>query len=228
MNIEHKNNNSTLKNTFPFDTFTLAQLELIASFTSIKNIKRGELIFSEGQRASSFFAMISGKVKIFKISPEGQEHTFEIRGIGDLVAEAAIFDKETYPAYCSAIEDSVLLRIPKNEFIEFIRKYPDASIQIMHSYSKRLRHFVRMLEELSMRDIKTRLARYLLDNIDKSGGTNSVYLSISKKELAAMLGTIPETLSRTLNYFRKENILVVEKNSIAILDKDELEDIAGY
>ena len=228
MNFDQDKNISTLKKTFPFDTFSKEQLELIASFTTIRKISRNELIFSEGQRASSFFAIISGRLKIFKISPEGQEHTLEIHGVGDLVAEAAIFDKETYPAYCSAMEDTVVLRVPKDDFIGFIRKNPDASIQVMHSYSKRLRRFVKMLEELSMRDIKTRLARYILDNALEVGGKENVSLSISKKELASVLGTIPETLSRTLNFFKKENIVSVEKNNINILDKEELGSFAGY
>jgi len=228
MNIEQNSNITTLKNTFPFDTFSDKQLEFIASFISLRKVGKNELIFSEGQKASSFFAIISGRLKIYKLSAEGQEHILEIHGKGDLVAEAAIFDKETYPAYCQAMEDSLLLRVPKVEFIEFVRKNPDASIQIMHSYSKRMRRLVKMLEELSMQDIKARLARYLLENADISGKTEIVSLTISKKELSSLLGTIPETLSRTLHFFRQEGLISVEKNEITILDQGELLLFAGY
>ena len=228
MNTDPQNNIEILKSTFPFETFSNKQLEIISSFTSVKKVRKNELIFSDGQIASSFFAIISGRLKIYKLSPDGQEHTLEIHGKGELVAEAAIFDKETYPAYCQAMEDSMLLRVPKIEFIDFIKKNPEASIQIMHSYSKRMRRLVKMLEELSMQDIKTRLARYLLENADITGETEIVSLTISKKELSSFLGTIPETLSRTLHFFKQEKIISVEKNEITILDQKKLDSFAGY
>ena len=210
--------NEYLKQVFLFDDLSNEQIHKLASFISIRKVAKGELIFSEDQFASAFFAIISGKLKIFKVSTEGSEHTLEIHGPGDLVAEAAIFDRETYPAYCQAMEKSVLVRIPKEDFIQMIMGNPEIAIRIMHAYSKRLRYFVSMVEDLSLHDIKTRLAKYILKHLVCEDNKNYCRLTISKKELAAVLGTIPETLSRTLGNFKKKGIIKEEKDTIIVLN----------
>ena len=216
----------TLRKAFLFSSFTDEQLRQLADFTTVKKLGRDEHLFDEGEKASAFDVLESGRVKIYRISPEGQEHTLEMPGPGDPVAEAAIFDKETYPAFCQAMEDSVLLRIPKAEFIQLIENHPRIAIQIMHGYSKRLRYFVKMVEELSMRSIKLRLARYLLSNSSRDGDRLVCEFTISKRELASLLGTIPETLSRTLKSLKKENIISEDEQAVIIQDLHSLKDIA--
>ncbi|MBC8278761.1 MAG: Crp/Fnr family transcriptional regulator [FCB group bacterium] len=216
------NSKDLLRQVFLFDSFTDDQLRLLSSFTSLKKLGKNDLLFSEGESAAAFFHVIEGKLKIFKISPDGQEHTFAIQNTGDIVAEAAIFDKETYPAYCQALTASTLLRIPKNDFIGLVMKHPEVGLKMMHAYAKRLRQFVVMVEELSMHDIKSRLARYLIDNSVENDGKHFCRLNITKKELANVLGTIPESLSRTLRRFKNENILTEKNKNIEICDLKKL------
>ena len=198
---------------FLFDSFTDDQIEMLSSFTTLRKLGKNDLLFSAGEPASAFFHVVEGKLKIFKISPDGQEHTFAIQNAGDLVAEAAIFDKETYPAYCQALTSSTLLRIPKDDFIGLVMKHPKAGLKMMHAYAKRLRQFVSMVEELSMHDIKSRLARYIIDNSVEKEGKYYCRLNITKKELANVLGTIPESLSRTFRRFKNENV-ISERNKL--------------
>ena len=209
---------NALKNVFLFNTFSNDQITQLASFVSIRNAAKGELIFSQGTLASAFFAIISGKLKIFKMSPEGDEQILEIHGPGNLVAEAAIFDKEVYPAYCQAMETSVLVRIPKIEFTAMIIDNPEIALRIMHAYSKRLRYFVSLVEDLSLRDIKTRLAKYILDNTIINNNRRVCVLPISKKELASLLGTIPETLSRAFRSLKNKKIIREEDNLMEVLN----------
>jgi len=211
-----------IKDIFLFNTLSPEILNRIAGFCTILTSGKGEHLFFEGDRASAFFYIISGKVKIYRLSAQGQEQILEIIEEGNLVAEAAIFDSETYPAYCLALEESTLIRIPRNEFILLIEQKPDVALKIMHAYSKRLRYFVSMVEKLSMQDIKSRLARYFLDHSQRKGGKDICRIPVTKKELAALLGTIPETLSRALRSLKDDGLIEVSGSVINILDRARL------
>ena len=217
-----KNLEQHLSDIFLLESLSDEQIKMVGSFCSIKKISKNELLFSENQKAAAFFSIISGKVKIYKLSEKGDEHTLEIHESGDMVAEAAIFDLETYPAYCQAMQETELIRIPKEEFIELLKHFPEISLKIMNSYSKRLRRFVKMVEELSLKDIRSRLANYLLENSETFPDRTICKIDISKKELASLLGTIPETISRTFKSFKADNIIDEKGNKIVILQPDKL------
>jgi CRP-like cAMP-binding protein len=211
-----------LLSTFLFGSFTEREIALLSPFLSLKKVSRGEQIFSEGLEATAFFAVVSGKVKVYKLSPDGKEHTLHIHGPGDLVAEAAIFDSMAYPASCSAMEDSALVRISREGFIKLLKGHPELSLKMMSAYSKRLRQFVSKIEELSMRDIRSRLAGYLIMNSKMEKGVAVCRLKYSKKELASLLGTIPETLSRALSFLKQQGLITEKDKSIVIADPGKL------
>jgi CRP-like cAMP-binding protein len=161
-------------------------------------------------------------VKVYKLSPDGKEHTLHIQGPGDLVAEAAIFDSMAYPASCNAMEDSTLVRVSREAFVNLLKGHPELSLKMMSAYSKRLRQFVSKIEELSMRDIRSRLAGYLVSNIKMQNGVATCSLKYSKKELASLLGTIPETLSRALSFLKQQGLITEKDKSIIIPDPEKL------
>jgi CRP/FNR family transcriptional regulator len=209
-----------LPDIFLFNSFTVKEIGLLEPFLSVKKVQKGEQIFSEGMEATAFFIVVSGKVKIYKLSPDGKEHTLHIQVPGDLVAEAAIFDSMVYPASCLALENSTLIRVSKEGLYKLIKEHPEVALKMMSGYSKRLRHFVAKIEELSLKDIKTRIADYLLKNSTVENGIRLCRLTYSKKELASVLGTIPETLSRALTFLKQKN-LIIEKNNILIIPDPE-------
>ena len=211
-----------LSNTFLFTSFTEKEIDLLLASTSLKKVGRGEQIFSEGIDATAFFIVVSGKVKIYKLSPDGKEYTLHIHGPGDLVAEAAIFDSMVYPASCLALEDTTLMRVSREGFLNLIRAHPELSLKMMSGYSKRLRQFVAKIEELSLKDIKSRLAGYLIENSSVENGVAVCHLSYSKKELSSLLGTIPETLSRALAFLKQKKLIIEKDNTITIPDPEKL------
>jgi len=211
-----------LSNTFLFTSFTEKEIDLLLASTSLKKVGRGEQIFSEGIDATAFFIVVSGKVKIYKLSPDGKEYTLHIHGPGDLVAEAAIFDSMVYPASCLALEDTTLMRVSREGFLNLIRAHPELSLKMMSGYSKRLRQFVAKIEELSLKDIKSRLAGYLIENSSVENGVAVCHLSYSKKELSSLLGTIPETLSRALAFLKQKKLIIEKDNTIIIPDPEKL------
>ncbi len=211
-----------LANTFLFQCLSEKQLLVVEQATAVKHIPKGSHIFSEGQPATAFFIVVSGSLKIYKLSAEGSEQILHVQTENELIAEAIIFDFETYPAYCQALEDSTLIRISKNDFIGLLHRFPEISFQIMHAYSRRMRQLVEKIEEISLHDIKSRLANYLVNNSELMDKQKIVRLTLTKKDLASTLGTIPETLSRTLNLFKREKVISEEKNTIIILNKEKL------
>jgi len=211
-----------LSNTFLFHSFTGNEIGLLLTSASLKSVQKGEEIFSEGRDASAFFIVVTGKIKIYKLSADGKEHILHIHSPGDLVAEAAIFDSMVYPASCTALEDTVLVRISREGIINLIKEHPELSLKMMSGYSKRLRQFVAKIEELSLKDIKARLAGYLLENSAIENDNTVCRLKYSKKELASLLGTIPETLSRALAFLKQQKLIIEKDNTIVITDPEKL------
>ena len=207
---------------FLFQALDEKQLELIECAASLKTISKNEHLFHEGQPATAFFIIASGTMKIYKLSAEGNEQILHIQKQNDLIAEAIIFDFDTYPAFCQALEDTQLVRFSKTEFLKLLTQFPEICFQIMRAYSKRIRQLVDKIDELSLHDVRSRLANYLIKNCTYIKDQPVCTLTVSKKDLAAMLGTIPETISRTFSLFKKENIIKENKNRIEILNRNKL------
>lgn len=213
---------NALSSNFLFKAFTYEQLSPIEKFSSIKTINKNDILFNEEEKASKFFIIINGKFKVFKTSPEGKEQTIHILGPGDLIAEAAIFDKETYPANCQSLAKGKLVEISKADFLSFLNNAPSLSLTLLGQYSKKLRQLVSLVEDLSLNDVQRRFSKYLLNHATSIDNKYECDLPTNKKELASLLGTTPESLSRAINLLKKEKIIGKTTGKIQILDKKRL------
>ena len=144
---------------------------------------------------------------------------------GQMFAEAALFSGKGYPANSCAMEDSTVAFFPKDRFLKLLHDSPKICLKMIGGLSSFVREFNQKVEELSLKEIPARLAYYLLTEHDKHSSA-SFELDISKSELASRLGTVSETLSRTLKKFKESKILEVNGKKITILDLDQLELIA--
>jgi CRP/FNR family transcriptional regulator, dissimilatory nitrate respiration regulator len=223
VNIFFMNIHQFLKNIYLFQSLSDSEIKKIASFSLSNKIKKDTLLFHEKDAAKAFFVIGYGKVKIFKTSPRGDEQILHIQTQNDLVAEAAIFDQETYPASAQTIEDSLLVSIPKKDFLNYLNTHPQIAIKLLSAYSKRLREFVGMIEYLSLNDIKERLVKFLIKNAVTEGDKTYCPLNITKREIAMLLGTSPETLSRALNYLKKNQIITEQGKKLIINNTDKLQ-----
>lgn len=185
---------------------------------------RGELLFSEGDPATGFFVLARGKVKIYKLSPEGKERILHIVHPVSTFAEAAIFGDGRYPAYAEPLESSLLVFFPKQEFLALLEEHGRIAINMIGGLSRFLRQFATQVEELTFKDVPARLARYLLELSGEQAG--QVMLPVSKAQLASNLGTVSETLSRTLRKLSDEALIRVRGKTIDILDPDRLAELA--
>jgi len=206
-------------------------LKKIRTIASPRQIGKKEVLFSDGEEAKGFYVILSGKIKLYKISSEGKEQILHVVSAPDAFAEAALFLEGSYPAFAEALIDSQLLFFPKRDFIQLIERNPQLSINMIVSLSHFLRRFASLIEELSLKEVSSRIAKYLIDLSLKSAKEGKipkeVELDLSKTQLASKLGTISETLSRTLAKMKTKGIIDVEKNKISILNREALEELAS-
>ena len=207
------------------------ELKRIRAIANLKRVVKREVLFSDGEEAKGFYVILSGKIKLYKISPEGKEQILHIVSAPDAFAEAALFLEGSYPAFAEALTESQLLFFPKRDFIQLIEKNPKLSINMIVSLSHFLRRFASLIEELSLKEVSSRMAKYLIDlsmRLSKEGKNSSeVELDLSKTQLASKLGTISETLSRTLAKMKAKRIIDVKRNRILILNREALEELAS-
>ncbi len=202
-----------------------AQVGRIREIARAVEAARRDVLFREGEPVEGLFVLLSGRVKIYKLSPDGKEHILHVVRPGQTFAEAAVFMPGGYPAYAEALQKSRALLLPKSPFLDLLRDEPAISLQIIASLSRYLKQFADRIEDLSLKDVSARLARWFLATA-REKGRDFWDLEITKGELASQIGTVSETLSRTLRKFQDAGWLQVRGRFVKILDKEALEGVS--
>ncbi len=192
-----------------------------------KEFVRGENIFLEGAASTGFYIILKGRVKVYKLSTEGKEQILHIVSAKELLGAVSAFSGGPYPAHADAMEKTKALFFPRKEFMALIRKEPSVVMNMMASLAMRLQHFTRLIEDLSLKEVPGRLAAYLMYLCKQTGCSDTVDIDISKGQLASLLGTIPETLSRILRKMSEKGIIEVRGKKIKLLDRKTLADIVN-
>ena len=211
-----------LSQVFLFSDLAAEDLQQLAAGATAERIAREGHLFAEGDEARNLYIVVHGKLSVYKLSYHGVEQVLHICSGGDLVAEAAIFHQKIYPAHCRALEESLVIKLPARALIALIKSHPQNALKIMASYARKLRQFVHMIEYLSLNNVKQRVIIYLIKNAALSDGRHVVHLDIKKRKLAALLGTIPETLSRNLRKLRDAGVIQEADAKIEIIDMEQL------
>ncbi len=209
-----------------FEGLPQGQLQDLAGIASEKTVVRGDMLFREGEKATGFYVVISGRVKIYKVSLEGKEQILHIFGAGEVFGEVPVFAGGNYPAHAEILEKGVMLFFSRNAFLELLKEQPTLALNMLSILSMRLRRFTHMVEDLSLKEVPGRLAAHLLILGERSPGKDTFELEITKGQLAGLLGTIPETLSRILTRMTQQGIIQVEGRTIRVLDREALEALA--
>ena len=209
-----------------FESLSRKHLGELSMIVVDQIFKKGQEIFSEGDEGTGFYVVVSGRVKIYKVSWEGREQILHIFGPGEPFGEVPVFTGQKFPASATAIEESRIFFFRKESFVNLIRKEPELGLGMLAVLSMRLRRFTQLVEELSLKEVPGRLAAYLLYLSKRNSNSLKLELDISKTQLASILGTIPETLSRILAKMKKRGLIDVDGSHIRILDVDSLQDIA--
>jgi CRP-like cAMP-binding protein len=209
-----------------FEGLPAEDREALALIALQKRFGKGETIFSEGDVANGFYVVDRGKVKIYKISFEGKEQIIHIFGPGEPFGEVPMFEGKHFPAHAVAMEESSVIFFPRSSFVHLIQTNPSLALNMLAVLSRRLRGLTVMVEDLSLREVPARLASHLLYLSNSQRGAQQFKLDLPKGQLAGLLGTIPETMSRIISKMVKNGFIQIEGSVITILDRDALVELS--
>jgi CRP/FNR family cyclic AMP-dependent transcriptional regulator len=202
-------------------------LKSLAGHCVVRRIARDEILFAEGEECEGLYVVQTGAIKLFKMADTGREQVLVIERAGSTVAELPLFDGGKFPASAAAIEDSTLLFLPKREFLDLCRHNSEVAFTVIRTLAWRFRYMTSLVEELSLKEVSHRLARFLRDRALRSGQRTRHGLEFplqeTNQEIAAAIGTVRDLVSRNLRRFVDRGILRLERRKVIVLDMDELE-----
>lgn len=213
-----------------FSVLSDAELRELAAIGNTRRIRRDELIFLQGDPGQHFFIILEGKVKIFLQDARGREVILVVLGREDFFGEMSLFDGKARSASAQAQQETRVYSIGHQDFNRFLERTPKVSLKMLRFLSERLRHADAIIENLALLSVKGRLARLLADWGAKDGkavdGLTVFKLPMPKTEIAQMLGTSRETVSRMMSELKDEGVIELEGNTVRVNGLDRLHQIS--
>ena len=219
-----------LKQAELFSQLTANDLAALAPLARSRQARVGELLFSAGDRATGFYVLLDGKIKLYKVSADGKEYILRVVRAGQTFAEAAAFSGLTYPVFAEPLSTCRLVFFDVNEFRNLIELSPQLALNMIGTMASLLQSLNQKIEDLSLREVTARLSRHLLARAREEFGAaadeQTFRLETTKSALAARLGTISETLSRTFRKLQQQGLLSLDRDQVTLLFCDQLQQIA--
>ena len=202
------------------------ELARLAEGCQMRRFERGEMVFRIGEPCESFHVVVTGRVKLYVISPAGQEKVIELIGPGHSFAEALMFLEKPYLVNSQALADSLVLTVHRHSVIDELQRDPRFALRMLAGLSRRLHGLVRDVQAYSLQNGVQRVIGYLLrDQEPADGGVDevrTVSLPVSKATVASRLSLTPEYFSRILRELEEAQLIKVDKREICILDVGRL------
>lgn len=203
------------------------ELSLIKERVVERLYRRGTIIFLEGEPGDGFHYVKSGKVKIVRTTDDGREHIIKLLSPGDIFAEVLLFNNLPYPATAIAAEDSEIGMIKNADLERLVLNNNALALQLIKALSQRLLYAQQKIKNLALSDVLARTAETLLRLGEEHGaagpdGRISIAAALSRQDLASLVGTTRETVTRTLSSLKKEKIIDFDGHKMIILSKDRL------
>jgi len=202
---------------------------MLAESAKTRTYSPGQLIIGDEDRTKTFYLVATGRVKLSKTSYDGREQTLYLFGPRELFGLCAVFSDTIFPANAVALEKSTLIIFPGEAVEALARQDPLILFNIIFVLSRQLKDSMHAIESLTLKGIPQRIASYLLTAAarNESGNHEMVTLPVTQRELAKLLGTTPETLSRILRQMTVDHLIRVEGKTVEITDRESLELFAG-
>lgn len=202
-----------------------SELEQLSATKSCYAYKKGQLIFHEGGKPSGLYCINSGKIKIAKLGSDGKEQIVRLAKPGDVIGYRALMADSNYSASAVALEDAVVCFVPRSQFLELISQNVDFANGLMKLLSNALGEAEERMVQMAYKPVRERLAEALLllqKTYQQREGEDNFTISISREDLASIVGTAKETTIRLLSDFKDEHIISTKGSSITILDPEKL------
>jgi CRP/FNR family transcriptional regulator len=215
---------NTLRSCQLFIGLPPADLENIAAVTVVRSLAKGDYLFREGDLARGFYVVQRGAVNVHRVNPAGKEQVIHVFRAGESFAEVALATERGYPADARALEPTQVLLVQKDGILALLKRQPELALRMLGSMSSHLRVLIGQLEDLTLKDVETRLANWLVKRCPdpQSEQPVKIELGMTKRTLAAELGTISETFSRTLAKFREQSLVKVDGKTVVVLSPRRL------
>jgi CRP-like cAMP-binding protein len=211
-------------------TLPAALLEEIACLCGVRRVRKGELIFSEGDAAGYLPLLLAGQVKLLRTGPEGREQVLHLVRAPASFAEAAVFGPGVFPATIVVIEAGQLATVPRPALLDLMRRRPEVALALLASMSFWLRRLVDLVDGLALHTVEERVAAYLWSGFARSGVTlvpgAQIRLEEPKRLIAALCGTAPEVLSRTFRRLAADGVVRISGPVVTLLDPAALATLA--
>ncbi len=209
-----------------FSDLSAAELSRIAEGCQVRRLARGDTIFRFGEPCEEFHVVVMGQVKLFALSPAGQEKVIELVGPGQSFAEALMFTSKPYILNAQALANTLLLTVSKYAMLNEIEKDSRFSLRLLAGISRRLHGLVHDIESGALHSGMQRVIGYLLreHQPDESAPENvfTVSLPVSKATIASRLSLTPEYFSKVLHELEQERLIEIDKRDIRIVDVQRL------
>ena len=219
-----------LRTTPIFSRLSIEDRRKIAEVASVRAFDRGEIIFEQESPSDAFYAIIAGRVKIFKMMPNGKDLILEVFGPGDPLGAVAAYLGRPFPASATALEETTCVLIPRADFFRLLEQHPSLVRGLLLGLTTRLVELTNRLAELTGGRIEPRFARLFMKLADEMGrserGGIFIPLPLSRQELADLTGTTIETCIRIMSRWGKEEIVRTEKEGFVVLARPELAQLA--
>jgi CRP-like cAMP-binding protein len=201
------------------------ELSLLEQTRNLYQVKKSQSVFLEGRNPSGVYFLVNGKIKLFTTDAQGREQIIHLAKPGDLMGYRALLGNDTYSCTGSALEDSEVWFIPKTTFFTLLDGNAAFSHAIIKLLTAELRHAEHHLAGLARKPVKSRLAEVVLLLADTYGfekDGETIAVSLTREELAGMVGTATETAIRLLNSLREEGMVATEGKKVRLLNRAAL------
>ena len=199
-----------------------AEVDSIKQLVFERKAERGEIILHEDEPAEALFIVVSGAVKVFKTSTEGKEQILSIVRPGESFNDVPVFDDDPNPAGVQAMGPVVLYELRKSELRGLLQNHPQIALNTIKVLAGQVRNLVSLVEDLSFRHVIGRVAKILLEHAGDGAGPGP---RLTQQEMAAMAGTAPEVVGRSLRVLEDEGIIRIDRHRIVIIDKEALREM---
>jgi len=200
-------------------------MKALAAAAKLLHLQKGEILFQEGTPCRGLHVIAAGRVKVFKLSDTGREQVLHAEREGAL-GEGPLLDGNLYPASAEAIEPTVVLFLPKDTVFAWCRRQPDIALGMARVLARRVRRFAALAEELALRDVRDRLAGYLVCRAEESGRALregvEILLTESNQDIADQIGTVREVVSRMLAALKREGLISMSGRRLTLSNIDRL------
>ncbi len=203
-------------------TLTLADAEKLSGELVVRSYQPREMVTVEGEPCRGFYQLLHGRARLFRTGPEGREQIMRLLQAGDTFGEVPVFDGGPNPAHVETLEESQIVLVPSAVFRRLVDTRPAIALDVLNHFAKRLRSFTELVEQISLQTVQQRVARYIYLTAREEGRETPEGILVSRTvtlhDLAALVGSVREVVSRTLHVMETDGIVEVRRKEILVRD----------